>query len=303
MTAPVSFISPLTITAAKITSSTAVSKLSTELDWNAATNYTVGTVVFRPTLGRRFENQVAGVNSTPPEDDQTRWYDLGVTNAMSMFDSEASTQSIAPGILTAVFRPGPINAIYLAGLVGQSLSVTVKDAPSGTIVYTHSGSLEKSQPADYWEYFFSPLRPRTDFLMTGLTPYANCEVTVSITNTDGVARCGMVSVGDLVSLVGIAEVGAKVKTKSYSRIEADARGATSIKKGRKARDVSITVTVPLDMADTLADSLDAVSDIPCVLMGTDMDSLRALRSFGLLSYDLTCRKTDAVFNLSLQGMI
>lgn len=303
MTAPVGFISPLTMDASKITSSTAVVRLASELDWNATSTYQVGTVVFRPVIGRRFENQIPGVNSSPPEDDQARWYDLGATDSMAMFDGEVSTQSIAPEALTVVFRPGPFNAIYIAGIRGQSIAITVKDAPGGAEIYSYSGSLEKSEPPDYYEHFFTNPRPRTDFVATGLTPFANSEATISINAPSGVAGCGIASLGDLVSLVGPPESGARMKTKSYSTYEADSRGKSTIKKGRKARDLTINITVPLDMADTLADSLDDVLDVPCAVLGSDSGTMRALRTFGLLDYELTFLAIEAKFNLSAKGSI
>lgn len=156
MTAPACFISPLVITAAMVTSSTAVTKLPGELDWVATADYAVGTVVYRPALGRRFENLKPGVHSSPPEDALDRWYDLGATSKMSMFDDSPATQSIAPGTLTQVFRPGAFNAMYLAGLDGQTLTVTVKDQPGGTVIFTHTESLEKSEASDWWEHFESP---------------------------------------------------------------------------------------------------------------------------------------------------
>lgn len=301
MTAPACFISPLVITAATITSSTAVTKLPGELDWVATGDYALGQVVFRPALGRRFENLKPGVNSSPPEDALDRWYDLGATSKTSMFDDSPASQSIAPGTLTQVFRPGAFNAIYLAGLEGQSLSVIVKDQPGGTVVYEYTGSLEKSEVSDWWEYFFSPLRPRTDFMATEITPYASCEVTIKVVNTGGVARCGIASIGDLVSLVGIAESGARVKARTLSRIDSDSRGRPTKEPGRNARDLAFTVTVPLDMAETIADAVDAVMDVSCPVMATDIDSLRVARTFGLIGYDLTLRSVDAVFNFSVQG--
>lgn len=303
MTTPVSFISPLTISASMITSSTAVTKLAGELDWNAATNYTVGTVVFRPTLGRRFENQIPGVNSTPPEDDSARWYDLGATSSMSMFDSEVSTQSMCAETLTAVFRPGAFNAMYLA-VEGRSLAITIKDAPGGTNTYTYSGSLEDSQPDDYYEHFFSPFKAKTDFLVTDLTPYASCEVTITVSNTGGVARCGMASLGDLVSLGGSALSGVTVEPKSYARIVTDERGKTSIKKGKAARDMAITAWVPREETDSVVDALTQVMGVPCVWIGTDMNSYRALRTFGLGNGKFTYDKVNyATLNLTVQGMI
>ncbi|MGG7604627.1 hypothetical protein [Massilia sp. BKSP1R2A-1] len=301
MTAPACFISPLLITAAMITSTSAVTKLPGESDWVATGDYALGQVVYRPSLGRRFENLKPGVNSSPPEDALDRWYDLGTTSKMSMFDDSPGTQSISPNTLTQVFRPGAFNAMYLAGLDGQTLSVIVKDQPGGTIIFEYQGSLEKSEASDWWEHFFSPLRPRTEFTATEITPYASCEVTITVVNTGGVARIGIVSIGDLVSLVGIAESGARVKARTLSRIDSDSRGRPTKQQGRNARDLTFTVTVPLDMAETIADAVDEVMNVSCAVMATDIDSLRVGRTFGLIGYDLTLRSNDAVFNFSVQG--
>lgn len=304
MSTPVSFISPLTITASMITSSTAVTRLASELDWNAATNYTVGTVVFRPAIGRRFENQIPGVDNSPPEDNAARWYDLGATGPLSMFDSEVSTQSICAGTLTTVFRPGAFNAMHLVGLEGSSLNITIKAAPGGAAVYSYSGSLEDSQPAEYYEHFFSPFKPKTDFLVTDLAPYASCEVTISISSPNGVARCGMASLGDLISLGGQALSGVTVEPKSYARIVTDERGKTSIKKGKAARDMAITAWVPTEEADTVVDALTQVMGVPCTWIGTDLQNFRSLRTFGLGNGKLTYDKVNhATLNLTVQGMI
>lgn len=304
MTAPVSFIMPLTILAAAIASSTAVARLPTELDWVATTDYAVGTVVYRPDLGRRFECLVKGVSSAKPEDSGDRWYDLGATDKMAMFDGEVSTQSIAPGTLTVVFRPGAFNAMYLAGIEGGSLSITIREAPGGAAFYSYSGSLEDSAPADYYDYFFAPFIPKTEFLVTDLPPYASCEVTITISNPGGVARCGMASLGDLVSLGGPALQGVTVEPKSYARIVTDDRGKTSIKKGKAARDLAISAWVPVEEADAVVDALMQVMGVPCTWIGTDMQSYRSLRTFGLGNGKLTYDKVNhATLNLTVQGMI
>jgi hypothetical protein len=304
MTSPVSFISPLAITASMITSSTAVTHSATEAEWVASTNYTVGTVVYRTAVGRRFENQIAGVNSNVPEDDADRWYDLGATDKTTMFDSEVSTQSIADGTLTTVFRPGAFNSMFLGALDGTSLAVTVKDAPGGSVVYSYSGSLEDSQPDDYYEYFFSPYKPVTDFFVTGLSPFANCEVTISVSAPGRIAKCGMASLGDLVTVGGPALKGVSVEPKSYARITTDARGKTSIKKGKAARDLVISALVPEDETDAVIDALTQVLGVPCAWIGTDLTRMRSMRSFGLGTGKLTYDKVKhATLSLTVQGMI
>ena len=304
MSAPVSFISPLLITSAMIASSTAVTHSTTEADWSSGTTYTKGTVVYRPTLGRRFENLIPGLNATPPEDDTDRWYDLGATDQMAMFDSETSTQSIADDTLTTVFQPGAFNSIFLAGLDGASLAITVKDTPGGSAVYSYSGSLEASAPDDYYEHFFDPFKPKTDFIAFGIAPYAACEVTITIDYPGRIARCGMASLGDLISLGGVALQGVTVEPKSYARITTDSRGKTSIKKGKAARDMSVSALVPLDDADGVVDALTNVLGVPCAWIGTDSTRLQAMRVFGLGNGKITYGGSqNAILNLTVQGMI
>lgn len=305
MPSPISFILPLKILQSMITSSTAVAKLAGELEWNAASAYTVGQIVVRTDFGgRRFQNLIAGTNANKPEDDKERWYDLGVTGPLTMFDSEVSSQSMAPNALTVVFRPGAFNAMYLAGLDGLSLTIIVKEAPNGVEVYRFDGSLEDSEPADYYEYYFSPYKPKTEFLVTGLAPFANCEVTITISNPGSVARCGMASLGDQVSLGGPAMRGAKVKPKSYNKITTDKQGKTSVSKGKTARDISIRAQVPIEEAADVVDAVEQVNGIPCTWIGSDLPNLRTLRTFGLGTAEFS-HDNDIVADLSLtvEGMI
>lgn len=305
MTAPVSFIKPLTITAGMITSSTAVPRSVTEPDWNSATAYTAGQVVFRPALGRRFECILSGpASSAAPEDDQTRWYDLGATDKTTMFDNEVSTPTIADGTLTIVFQPGAFNAMHLLGLDGTSMTLTIKDSPGGVELVDEVISLEDSQPADWYEYFFEPFRPKTEYLVTGLDPYASCEVTISISNPGGIAKCGMASFGDLVSVGGPALSGVQVEPKSYARITTDERGKTSIKKGKAAKDLSAQALVPEDDGDAVVDALTSVLGVPCTWILTDSANKRSMRAFGLGSGKLTYGTSRyATLNLTVQGMI
>jgi hypothetical protein len=303
MSAPVSFISPLTITPSMIASSTAVSHAATEADWVAGTSYGKGTVVYRPTYGRRYENLVPGINAGLPEDTPDRWYDLEATDAMTMFDAEVSTQSIADGALITVFAPGAFNSMYLAGLDGTSLTVTVKAEPGGSVIYADTQSLEDSEPDDYYEWCFAPFKPKTDYIALNLDPYAGCEVTLAISSPGSIPKCGMASLGDLVSLGGQALQGAKVIPRSFARVVADSRGKTSIKKGKAARDMAVTAMISIDDVDAVADALTSVLGVPCAWIGTDSARLRSMRTFGLGNGDITVGGNSANLNLTVNGMI
>lgn len=302
MSNELSLITPLTITAGMITSSTAVTHVAAELEWNAATNYAKGQVVFRATWGRRYENLVPGVHADNPEDNPERWYDLGPTDTMAMFDTEVSTQSIADNTLTVVFAPGAFDAMFLAGLDGASLSVTVKALAGGSVIYSVTEPLEASEPADYWEYFFDPFQPKSTFYASGLDPYAGCEVTLTVSNPAGIARCGMASLGALTKL-GKSLSGVTISPKSYARVTVDERGATKIKKGKSAQDMTISATVPLDDLTRVHDNLTRVMGVPCVWIGSDSKRLSSMRVFGLGNGKLTEQGSHAMLNLTVEGMI
>ncbi|WP_288379841.1 hypothetical protein [uncultured Massilia sp.] len=301
---PVSYIKPLVIKPSMITSSTAVKKLAGEAEWVAATAYALGQVVTRADLGgRRFENLIAGQNTNKPEDDRDRWYDLGLTDQNTMFDGKDGRQSIAPNALTVVLRPGAHNALFLAGLDGTALDIVWKEYPGGPQYHSYSGTLEDTQPDDYYDYYFAPYSPQTDFLITDVTPYASCEVTITISNPGSVARCAIASIGDLTAVGGPALSGVSVDVSGSARVTADDRGMASVVAGKLACDLSAQAIVPDDMARGVVRSIRAVQNIPCPWLITDQRLREELRSFGLGAVKLTYTSNQIRASIDVQGTI
>jgi hypothetical protein len=291
------------ITDSKLTSSTAVEPATGEVVWNAATNYAVGAVAIRTTTHRRYECLLPGVDAGLPESTPLRWADLGPTNRWAMLDGESSTQTIVTSPLTVVLHPGPFNSIYLDGLDADSISVTVKDAPGGNVIYTYTGSLEGSAPADYYEYFFEPFRPLKDLLLTGVEPYSNAEISITLTTPGGSVKCGVVRVGDLKPL-GRTLSGATAKPKSYSRVTVDAEGKNVIKRGKKARDMSATALVTIQEARTVLDTVTDLLDVPCLWVCSDSTNYSGLRQYGLGSAEMNHSSASHVtLSLNVTGLI
>lgn len=301
---PISYIKPLVITPSMITSSTAVKKLAGELEWDANTNYELGQVVTRADLGgRRFENKLAGKNAHKPEDDRDRWYDLGLTDQNTMFDGKDGRQSIAPNALTVVLRPGAHNAMFLAGLDGTALDIVWKEYPGGPQYHSYSGTLEDTQPDDYYDYYFAPYSPQTDFLITDVTPFASCEVTITVSNPGSVARCAIASIGDLTAVGGPALSGVSVDISGSARVTSDDRGVASVVAGKLACDLTAQAIVPNDMARSVVRSARAVQNIPCPWLITDQRLREELRSFGLGAVKLTYTSNRITASIDVQGTI
>lgn len=307
MTAPFSVLAPITITDAILKSSTAP-----EADypvWTAGVTFNTSGRCISPVTHRIYESLKDGNIGKDPTlpANQTGttvwWLDVGPTNRWAMFDNMVSTATAIASPLTVVLEPGVFNSIALFGLDADAISVTVKDAPGGNVIYSYTGDLEGSEPADYYEYFYDRFRPERDFIASGIEPYNAAQITITLTRTTGNPACGMVAIGDLRPL-GRTLSGAKAKPKTYSSIKTDEFGTTSIKRRRSGKDMELTALVDIAEANTVLETITDLLDVPCAWIGTDLQQFAGLRGFGLgsgsLSYDDPMRP---LLTVNVQGMI
>ena len=304
---------PLTITDAMVTSSTAAEPSATETVWAAATSYVVGQEAILTTTHRVYTNLIAGVNATSPEIALTgstpRWLDTRPTNKWAAFDAQVSTQTAVVTPLTYVMRPGLFNAIAFYGLDGATLTVTVKDMVGGTVVYSYTTDLS-SLPIDHYDYYFGVIKLLSKAFCKGITPYADPEVTISITAGAGVTvKAGMIAVGDLRTLVSIdgtggTQYGAKAKPITYSYISTDVYGNSKIIRRNKSTDMDIRVVVPAADADSALQTIQDVLDVPAAWIGSDVAGQAGLNVFGLASGDVSYEgPAHSIITISVKGFI
>lgn len=296
----------------QITDSTFVSGSVPEADyaaWNSGTTYAVGDRCISTISHRIYESLRTSNINRDPTNIVNRvaaapfWLDVGPTNKWAMFDAVVSTQTVAASPLTVVLRPGPFNSVYLGGLDGDRVDITVRNSPGGAVIHSSTVTLEASSPADYYEHFFEPFRPARDLITGGIDAYYTAEITVTISKTSGDVRCGILALGDLKPL-GATLYGAKAKPKTYSYIDIDDYGVLTIRRRKATTDVSLTAVLSLNDATTVVETLQSVLDVPCAWIGHDLPDYGGLRAFGLgsgeMTYDLPKNCTLA---LTVQGLI
>lgn len=281
--------------------------------WSSATTYTATQRVYLASTHRVYEatGMVGNTNKDPslPANQfdaagaATFWIDAAPTNKFAMFDSVVSTQTSGTSPLTMTLRPGYMNGFALFGVDGDTLAVTVKDAPGGTVIYSHSGPLEGSAPADYYEYFFDRFKPQTQFIASGIDPYNGCEVTLTVTKASGPAKVGMFALGDMRPL-GVPLRGASVEPVDYSYVSTDAFGNTTVKKRNNATGLVISAKMAIEDANTVLDTVKELLGVPVVVVGSTVTMYEALTVFGLMSarqqYD---DFGEPVLNITVKGTI
>lgn len=238
-----------------------------------------------------------------PENDSTaNWQDLRPTNRWSMFDGSVATQTVGASPLVIKLQPSFFNGLALFGLDGVTISVVVKDAPDGATVFSTTESLESGNVGDWYEYFFAPFKPRTDFLVSDLQPFAGSEVTITITGP-GTVKAGVLAIGDQ-SPFGDSLSGARAELVDYSYIAIDEFGNNVIKKRRNSKDMAVRVLLSREEANRVSETMADLLAVPCVYIASKKGSDRALRVYGLgsgsISFD---HPGHCVLDHTVKGLI
>lgn len=307
MSGILSVLVPTEIEPAMLVSST-VSETE-EAVWNSVSTYALGARCLSPVTHRIYESAKAGNTNHDPTDITNRagstiwWIDVSPTNRWTMFNSKSSAQTETASPLTVVLKPGAINALYLSWIDADEITVTVKSATGGDVVFTQTAQLECSYPADFYEFCFAPYKQQTDILIENIPTYYSPEVTVTLTRASGNVKCGSLQVGDLVPL-GRTLSSPKSKPKGNSYIGANSNNQNEVKtRKRPTKDITVSALVELDMADTVLEKTTALIDVPCLWAASSSPKYSGLRSFGLgvveLSYDHT---QHCVLNLTVNGI-
>lgn len=307
MSAKLSVIVPNPIATNNLASSTAPE--NDYAVWSSATTYALGALVISTVTHRIYESMQASNLNKDPTDIKNQsgatvyWLDVGPTNRWAMFDGEVSTQTVIASPLTVVMKPGVFNSIYMAGLDADDVTITVKDAPGGNVIFSYTAALEGSAPGDYDEYFWDPFKPLSDLVVEGIEQYGSAELTLTLSKGSGTVKCGVMSTGDL-RVLGKTLYGAKVKPKSYSYIKTDDFGVTKIVRRKATTDMSLTAHMDMTEAQASLGIIQSLLDVPAIWIGSNLPIYGGLRTFGLGSGEITYAGPDrAELSLSVMGVI
>lgn len=278
--------------------------------WVSTSTYAIGDRVYSPATHRVYESLKASNAGKDPTDPINRttatgvgtwWYDLAPTNKYAMFDGLINTKTVAASPFVITLRPGAFNGMGMLGIEADSVVVTTKDAPGGTVINTYEDDLEGSAPADYYEYFFAPFKPQTQFIVTGVEPYSSSEVTITMTKATGPVKVGMYAIGTLKPL-GATERGAIAEPKSYDYYDEDAYGNVKVVRRPSATGLSLPIKLDLEDADSVLETVQGLLGVPVLVIGSTAQFHTRLTTFGLISGRMDYSEYPyRVLNLTVKG--
>ena len=269
-------VKPTLITAAMLVSTDAI---EAHAAWSAATAYGVDARVILTSTQRVYQRLIAGTTATSPDADTVNWLDVGPTNQWAMFDGEISTVTSATATLSVVLKPGYVNSLPLFGLVGQTLTVTVRDGLAGPVVYGPKAIvLDGTIIADWYQYFFEPAVQLAEVVLTDLVPYQDAHITITLDGT-GTVECGICLIGTFYVL-GDTEFGANVSIIDYSRKETDAFGVTTFVRRAYSKRMSARMMLDTAQINKVQRVLADLRATPCAWIGTDESGFEPLTVYG-----------------------
>ena len=307
-----SILTPVKITAAMITS-TNVTPEDPNPVW-AANNFAVGDRVYKASTHRVYEAAQVMTSGAPKDPEipanrfnaagvVTYWIDAGPTTLYAMFDGLVSTKTRRAGSISITLKPGYFNGFALFGVEAEHIVAAVKDAPGGTVIYSVDQDMEGSAPADYYEYFFDRFKPLTQFIATGIDPYNNMEITLTLSSASSSVALGLFALGDL-RPAGVPLAGASVEPVDYSYVSTNEFGETTVKKRNNATGLNISAKMEIADANSVLDTIKEVLGTPVVVIGSQVTMYEALTVFGLVSARITYDDfEEPVVNITVKGLI
>lgn len=300
---------PLNIAASMVAAGTSIAEPDVsvgEAAWAAGTAYTTGQ---RVTYSGSVWEAVAGSTGVTPGTDGTKWLRFGPSNRMAPFDEYTTTAARGTTSITYVLRPGFCNGLRLDGLSGAQLSVSLKDAPGGTVVWSWSGDLFE-QAIGLYELLFQPLRQLRVMSFAGLPLHPDPELTIVISASTGTAvAVGSIMVGDWRVLIGASEwggvgYGASAQRKSYTYWDEMADGTYKIVRRPSRRDVQCQVEFDANEAMYADALLDEVQDRLVAFEASDMPRYGYLNTAGFVTGSISAVNYSASrLDLNIKGSI
>jgi hypothetical protein len=222
-------IKPVAITEAKLISSNVPE--SDYPAWSATATYAVAARVL---LNHKVYEALAAVPAgvKPGEEVVTatspaKWQLIGADNRWRMFDDKIESLTINAGTISVTIRPGAVvNSVAMFNVAGKSVTVKVIDPYDGQ-VYSETVALVDAGVSNWYDYFFSPIGVKTDFVLLDLPAYGSADIVVTVDAGAGQAAAGHIVLG-MQQEIGVALYGSSVGINDYSRKSIDDFGNTEL---------------------------------------------------------------------------
>lgn len=241
-------------------------------------------------------------NYPPSAASSTWWLDCGATNRWKMFDTSVTSQTSAADELTAsIEASGRVNTVALLNVSAATARVVMTDDVDG-VVYDQTQTLSSdSGITDWYAYFFEPIVRATDALFSGMPPYADAQIDITLTDTGNAVLCGAALLG-LSREIGGVQYGASVGIQDYSVKQQNDFGDYTILERAFSKRGVWAVFVENSIVDELAKILAEYRATPTLYIGSEDFTSTFIYGFYKDFSIVITYPEHSICNLELEGL-
>lgn len=271
--------------------------------WSSATEYVVGNrCLYNHKNYECLENNTDNDPATYSITTVPKWLDLGYDNRWKMFDTIVGTQTSQATSFSITLVPGLIDSIAFLDVEATTIDIEMVDPVEGTVYEETIDMIMKSPVVDLYTYFFEPIITDDAAVLLGIPPFGSASITVTVTNTGGVAKLGTLALGTQKCL-GLTLYEPSISITDYSKKEVDAFGNYTIVERRFSKKFSCDLNLNSSSVDDLQKTLATYRATPVIWVGSDA-SYSSMIIYGFYkSFQITVPyRTKSNCSLEIEGL-
>lgn len=250
------------------------------MPWDLTTAYSAGNRVVYASTHEVYEAIDGNTGADPTTAGTTHWVLVGATNKWRMFDGSIGQQSSAwSNLAVTLTNPERFDTIALFNIAAATVTINVTTPIDGTVWDVPYSLVEPVGIRDWWNYFYQPVRFRSDFYLGGMPPFTDATVTVTLTNMGTTVACGELILG-LSREIGLTQYGASVGIQDYSIKQVDDYGNYTVLERAFARRADFTVWADNGSISDIASLLSLYRATPIIYVGATETEYTATIVYG-----------------------
>lgn len=268
------------------TSLTSTNLTETATEWSDVTIYAAADEVYVLSTKKIYVSKVdSNLANDPATDDGTNWILKGAMNKWAAFDAYVSNKASQSGSITYTIAVDEITTgISFFGLVADYLTITVsKDTQS--ITYNADLKSYGYIGGSWFNWFFDGRPSATEYTINNLAYFgAGTVVEIEISVDSGNAQVGQIVLGRGYEL-GDLLAGVDLRSKSFTKYEEDEFANLTLIKRPKVILYDMNISVDNGNVKKTQELLKRLSDIPTVIVGSEVQELGLIVFGVLISHD------------------
>ena len=250
-----------------------------------------------------YESLVGSNIGNAPAISPNHWIRVDSTNRWRMHDNSMGSQTANSNSIANVYEAKQIiDAVALMNISAASIQLTVTDAIEGVVYDQTFSGIAPISESSFYAWGFEPIVRITDMIISGLPPYLNADIALTMTDTGGTVLCGNCVLGKIRDFGG-TQYGMGMRIDDYSIKSKSTFGIYTVQEGAYSRRLDVRVYVDSGAVDAVFNLLAQFRAIPAVYVGAPLYGSSIVFGFVNSFNPVVQYPTQSLMNIEIEGLI